>query len=602
MALTVTQAQPDQTISGVTQTQPGTISGVSQVPTQPALTVSSNPVGTGSVDPQAAALDKNVLSPTQLNPQSDTINPQGPTANPNTLDPNSQINTGQGITPATDLPTGLSFGAPAPSPSETAFQQMQASGTPPPQDSSSASGAVSDALKQTTPIDNSKQILAVNTTLDNDPGYQQLLADKKEYENTVNQTKSMVDTYTQLLKDSGVSGINTELLNMKNIIQGTEDDIRKEVQSAGGFATDSQVLALSSARNKQLVKNYNALLDQKNMLMDQVNTMVGLASQDRQFALSSINQRLQIDQQLADYAQKFKSNAQEAYKNVISAVGYGGLYKALSSSGDPNAVALAEKTLGLAPGGLQSLANYVKPLSPTEQLDYDAKQFALQQAKAEAPLDLQLKKAQIASTNRANQTAAKLDTQIVDVNGTKVLINSQTGAIIKTLSSGDTATTLQQQAQSKANIDLISGLTSSSALNSSVGPNYFARLSVFNQLSGAKSNFIAGVQQLTSQLTLDTLIKAKAQGATFGALSEGELNILSGAASKLNTWAIKDSSGNVTGYNTSEKDFRAELDKINNFAKLDYILKGGNPNDIGVQTMPDGTHWVINSDGTLTQL
>lgn len=158
------------------------------------------------------------------------------------------------------------------------------------------------------------------------------------------------------------------------------------------------------------------------------------------------------------------------------------------------------------------------------------------------------------------------------------------------------------QAQAKGNIDLISGLASDKYLSSAVGPNTFARTSLFNVFTGGKSNFIAGVEQLSSQLSLDSLIRAKANGATFGALSDSELKILSASASKIGSWAIKDKDGNVVGYKTSEAEFKKELDKINNFAKLDYLIKGGSVEDVGAQQLADGTIWVANSDGSFTQL
>ena len=80
------------------------------------------------------------------------------------------------------------------------------------------------------------------------------------------------------------------------------------------------------------------------------------------------------------------------------------------------------------------------------------------------------------------------------------------------------------------------------------------------------------------------------------------MKILSSSASKLGTWAINDGKGNIVGYNTTESDFRKEMDKINNFAKLDYLLKGGIPADINVVVHPDGTYWTKNSDGTFTEI
>lgn len=163
------------------------------------------------------------------------------------------------------------------------------------------------------------------------------------------------------------------------------------------------------------------------------------------------------------------------------------------------------------------------------------------------------------------------------------------------------ATPIMQQAISKSNIDLISSLITDKGLASSVGPNFLSRFKL-NPFSGAKQNFIAGVEELRSQLNLDKLIQAKGQGATFGALSDQELQVLANSATKLGAWVIKDKQGNVTGYNASEVDFKKELDKINNFAKLDYILKGGNPNDVGVKQLPNGKYGVLNSDGSITEL
>lgn len=420
------------------------------------------------------------------------------------------------------------------------------------------------------PVPNATPVTGIEAQLAQDPAYQQLLTDRAEYNSVANQQTSLMDTYNQLIKQAGLPGIDKDLLNTKRIIEGTEDDIRSEVQAAGGFATDSQVLALSSARNKQLIKNYNNLLDTKQMAMDQINTMVNLAAQDRTFALNHISQKLQIDEQLANYRDKFVQNAQEGYKNMINAVGYDGLFQSLSSSGDPNAITTVEKTLGFAPGTLGQAAQTA------------AEQKA--KAAAQQSFDNSVKSRQLSiSAGNLGLEQQKFAYQVA---------KDQAGKI----------PTEQATAQAKSNIDLAQGLLTNKALNSAVGPNYLARFSIGNQLSGAKSNFLAGVQQLTSQLTLDSLVRAKAQGATFGALSEGELNILSGSASRLNSWAIKDSSGNVTGYNTSENSFKTELDKINSFAKLDYILKGGDPTSVGVITMPDGTYWSQNSNGTLTQI
>ena len=114
-----------------------------------------------------------------------------------------------------------------------------------------------------------------------------------------------------------------------------------------------------------------------------------------------------------------------------------------------------------------------------------------------------------------------------------------------------------------------------------------------DKFTGQKQDFIASVEQLVSGLSLDALIEAKERGATFGALSEGEMQILASSASKIGTWKVtKD--GNVTGYNTSQSAFKKELDNINRM-----LSRGLSPDR---QTMPDGTVWEEQSNGDFKQI
>jgi hypothetical protein len=198
---------------------------------------------------------------------------------------------------------------------------------------------------------------------------------------------------------------------------------------------------------------------------------------------------------------------------------------------------------------------------------------------ASKALDMQYKRAQINALNDKNGS------------GTGTGKNTSSGGVL-------------QLAQAKNNIDLVDNVLNNSAIRSAVGTNVLTRFigSGLDKLTGKQQDFIAGVEQLKSQLTLDNLVNAKKNGATFGALSEGELQLLNNSATKLGTWEIKDSSGNVVGYKTNEKSFKQELDKINNFAKLDYITRGGNAEDVKVKIMPDGSYVTQNSDGTYTQL
>ena len=180
------------------------------------------------------------------------------------------------------------------------------------------------------------------------------------------------------------------------------------------------------------------------------------------------------------------------------------------------------------------------------------------------------------------------------------------------------------KAQSVQTVNQIDSVLNNKAISSAVGTSGLSRstggvgntilqgLSLFglpaaisgvkNKLSGQQQDFVGGVKQITGQLTVDKLVQAKSNGATFGALSDGERELLAGSASKIGTWEIKDKNGNVVGYNASESSVKKELDTIKNFAKLDALNKGVQPEEINVVVQPDGTYWTQDSFGNLTKL
>lgn len=97
-----------------------------------------------------------------------------------------------------------------------------------------------------------------------------------------------------------------------------------------------------------------------------------------------------------------------------------------------------------------------------------------------------------------------------------------------------------------------------------------------DKTTGRGQDFAGGVHKLTAGLTLQSLIDAKARGATFGALSEGELGILSSSATALNDWEIKDDKGKGTGYwNIDEKSFKKELKTIQDLTRKALLKSQG---------------------------
>lgn len=136
--------------------------------------------------------------------------------------------------------------------------------------------------------------------------------------------------------------------------------------------------------------------------------------------------------------------------------------------------------------------------------------------------------------------------------------------------SEEEADVASETADRVSNIDTI---LNNDGLSSAVGVNAVARRGFLR--AGKKQDFIAGVEQLTGKLTLQSLIDAKKNGATFGALSDSELKILAGSATRIGTWAKKDKNGNIVGYKVSEQAFKNELNKIKELAKKDFEKRTG---------------------------
>lgn len=183
------------------------------------------------------------------------------------------------------------------------------------------------------------------------------------------QSETLLGQYQKLVKQSGLDDINAELIDSKRIIDGTEDDIRSEVTAVSGFATNSQVLAMASARNKTLMQNYNSLLSTRDSIQENLSNSMQLMKEDKQLANERFNQQMNIGLKILDYRDKMQRNAVEGYNNVVKQAGYQGLYNSLAH--DPYTLSLAERSLGLASGGLQSLASMPDPAAEENALKLD---------------------------------------------------------------------------------------------------------------------------------------------------------------------------------------------------------------------------------------
>lgn len=174
----------------------------------------------------------------------------------------------------------------------------------------------------------------------------QSLLDPKTYGPT------LTDDYTKISKDLGIEPLQTELMDLNNVINGTEDDIRAEVTKAGGFMSESQVQALTATRNKTLIQRANSIQSLLTSKIDSLNTLIGLDEKDRSMANDRVDRATGLTKTLIDLQQSIGKNASDAYGKIVTNVGYTGLAGALA--GDPYSQSLAEKSLMLPQGTLSN--------------------------------------------------------------------------------------------------------------------------------------------------------------------------------------------------------------------------------------------------------
>lgn len=242
----------------------------------------------------------------------------------------------------------------------------------------------------------------------------------------------------------------------------------------------------------------------------------------------------------------------------------------------------------------------------TNPLTTDEEKLALAQlivasgAKQERDMDLAIKATQLAKLREP--VVATRETSVIDVNGTKQLIDTQTGDVIATFGA-DVSTDDISNARDIQFVNTVDTLKNHPGMSKAVGTTKLARFTPFKAdvMTGQVSDFVGSVENITKQLTLNTFAEAKAKGITFGAGSEGEWKLLGESATKIAQWRRERDDGSLY-YETSENNMNKELDTISNFGKMDALRKGINPSDIGVVRQEDGTYWTKNSDNTFTQL
>ncbi len=296
---------------------------------------------------------------TQQTPPPGLQMPTTPTNVAQTPPPGLQMPTGAAANSVYDPITGQQQ-----TPAEKALNEMKASKTPPPQESGAVGSQVSDVIAKNSPpvvtpppttpnVDNFFKPDA-NATL------QDVLKQVNDFFNPEATNKTLTDQLAKISTDqTTLSGLNTQLMNVDTVMKGTEDDLRKEIQGAGGLATNSQILALTTSRNKTLLQQATEIQNKITTTQNAIANDTTLYQNEKEMANTQFTQRTAL-YQIAQTNYNNMVNAQKETANtIIQAIGYKGYLQNLQAQG-PSAVANAEKALGLGSGGLQSLVDLQK--------------------------------------------------------------------------------------------------------------------------------------------------------------------------------------------------------------------------------------------------
>lgn len=240
------------------------------------------------------------------------------------------------VTPTSASQTGEPF--------KQAFTQLSQGNTAAPQIPSEGRAAVSQATNQYQPpaqaYQPTQQFMQygdpiMNTFVNAAMAYQQ----------------DVIDTgYTAKAMQAGfanqMQGMDLEAANLQNIMLGTRDDIRAEINKAGGFATESQVEGLVTTRNRDLLKQYNNLELRKQTMQNQLQLQVGIAQADHQYAVDKFDNLTKT----ASLYKGIYDNATNQVDKLVQNVGYSGMAAAYNY--DPRTLAMVEQHLNMPTGTL----------------------------------------------------------------------------------------------------------------------------------------------------------------------------------------------------------------------------------------------------------
>lgn len=140
---------------------------------------------------------------------------------------------------------------------------------------------------------------------------------------------SLQQEYNDLAQQNNLPALQTQMMNMQNVMNGTEQDVRDEVTKAGGFASESQVMGITASRNKVILKQYNAVASQYTAAQTNISNMMQYATADKQTELQRqqatagiVESMSSIGIQMAQMGITMQNTSRQADQTAITNLGY----------------------------------------------------------------------------------------------------------------------------------------------------------------------------------------------------------------------------------------------------------------------------------------
>lgn len=179
--------------------------------------------------------------------------------------------------------------------------------------------------------------------------------------------------------NSPLSQDQLQLMNIQTVMNGTSDDVAAEITAAGGTATQSQIMAISTARNNVIMKQASFLQNQLSVQQNYVDNVMQFSQADQSQVSGEINQQTGLLSTMSTLQQTMMQNQIDMANNVVK---NGGGYTTLA-----NSLMAADPTGGQLQYYSQLLGADLSSPSWLAQADeYNASKVSLEQAKATTAL------------------------------------------------------------------------------------------------------------------------------------------------------------------------------------------------------------------------